>query len=120
MSHLPLYITVTFISTTLLTLFFFAKACKDPKVPVIMLVAWLTLQSAVSLTGFYTNTEVIPPRFALLIVPPLILIAVLFLTSKGRLFLDSLSIKYLILLISYGYLSKLDYTVYTSMKNCLR
>lgn len=54
--------------------------------------AWLALQGAVSLTGFYHNDYSLPPRFVLLVGPPLIFIAVLFFTERGRKFLDSLHI----------------------------
>jgi hypothetical protein len=52
--------------------------------------AWLVLQGAVSLTGFYHNDYSLPPRFALLVGPPLVLIAALFFSERGRHFLDSL------------------------------
>ena len=56
------------------------------------------MQAIISSTGFYANFDSIPPRFMLLILPPLILILILFFTKKGRHFIDSLDIKTLTLL----------------------
>jgi hypothetical protein len=55
------------------------------------LIAWLFFQSIVSLKGFYyTDTRSLPPRFGLLIVPPLLVIILLFITRRGRVFMDTL------------------------------
>ncbi|NUN71278.1 MAG: hypothetical protein HUU02_16390 [Bacteroidetes bacterium] len=45
---------------------------------------WVLVQSAGAVAGFYSVTDTIPPRFLLLIAPPVVLIAVLFLTVRGR------------------------------------
>jgi hypothetical protein len=55
------------------------------------LILWLTLQMMLSLSHFYSSdTKVFPPKFVLLIFPPLLLIAALFITKSGRRFIDSL------------------------------
>jgi hypothetical protein len=52
-------------------------------------VAWLAIQGVVGFMGFYTVTDTLPPRFALLVLPPLLFIILLFTTKKGRAFIDS-------------------------------
>lgn len=97
MEQLPAYIYLTFILTALLTLLLAYKAVSSRKA-LIIITAWLAVQATVALTGFYTITNVLPPRFALLIVPPLIFIFALFITKKGRSFIDGMDAKALTLL----------------------
>jgi hypothetical protein len=59
---------------------------------------WLIIQTVVGLSGFYTITDTMPPRFLLLAFPPLLFIIGLFVTSKGRKYLDSLEPKSLTIL----------------------
>lgn len=59
---------------------------------------WLIIQSAVGLSGFYTVSTGTPPRFSLLLMPPVILIIILFSTRKGRAFIDSFNVKTLTLM----------------------
>ena len=57
----------------------------------VILTAWLILQAAITLGGFYsTDTRSLPPRFMFLVIPPLLTILLLFLTRKGRVFIDGL------------------------------
>jgi hypothetical protein len=97
MEHLPLYIYIIFIATVLLSIGMLYKAINYSKAIIIVL-TWLTLQAVVSLTGFYTVTNVMPPRFGLLLIPPVIFIISLFLTKKGRAAIDSFDVKTLTLL----------------------
>lgn len=98
MEDLPVFISIIFGLTTLLTVFLFCKASEHPKTIWLVLVAWLALQTFIGLSGFYTVTNNFPPRFILLTLPPALLIIWLFLTSKGRRYLDSLDIKILTIL----------------------
>jgi len=98
MESLPSYIEAVFALTTFLTVFLFYKAANNSNITLIILVVWLIIQTFVSLTGFYTDTSTLPPRFLLLIGPPLVCILLLFLTPKGKLFLDRLNLSWLTLL----------------------
>ncbi len=98
MENLPAYISIVFALTTIFTVGLFYKATNNSKPILIILLMWLALQSAIALTGFYTITDTIPPRFLLLVFPPLLFIIALFITSKGRQFIDSLDIKTLTIL----------------------
>lgn len=94
-TNLPPWISIFFALVTLLTVYFFYRANPLYKTNLYILFAWLILQAIVGLTGFYTVTQTMPPRFALLVGPPLLLILFLFLTEKGRAFADSLDPKWL-------------------------
>lgn len=98
MQNLPLYISLIFGLTTLLTVAFFYRASGNSIKTAIILIAWLALQTGVGLTGFYTVTNDFPPRFLLLVLPPLVLIMSLFTTSGGRQYLDKLDVSTLTLL----------------------
>lgn len=98
MENLPTYISIVFALTTLLTVGLFYKATNNSKTTLVILIAWLAFQSFVGLSGFYKVTDSIPPRFLLLVLPPLLLIICLFMTSKGRHYIDSLDVKTLTIL----------------------
>lgn len=94
MPDIPFYIPVTFILTTALTLLFFYLACRSVKALLIIL-GWVVLQGVVSCTGFYTVTDTLPPRFALVILPPLLAVLVMFVSNRGRSFIDGLDNRWL-------------------------
>lgn len=98
MLNLPLYIPIVFGITTLLTIWFFYRAAQWNKTVVYVLIAWLVLQAVVALTGFYTETRTVPPRFLFLVALPVLVIILLFITRKGKEFIDKLDIEFLTLL----------------------
>src|SRR6188768_4202462 len=100
MNNLPIFVSLFLVLTTILTIAFFYSAARNSKTTLFVLVIWLLVQSAVGLSGFYLVTDTIPPRFSLTIVPPVLFIVFLFLTSKGRRYLDSLDLKTLTVLHS--------------------
>ncbi len=100
MTPLPVYIAVVFILTTILTVFIFYKATRNSTITIIVLLILLVIQSLIGLSGFYTTTDTVPPRFLLLIGPSLLLIIILFLTNWGKAYLDSLDLKTLTILHS--------------------
>ena len=98
MEHLPNYISIGFIVTTLITLLLLYKAAYYSKPVIALTLLWLALQAALGLAGFYTITTGVPPRFALLLTPPVIFIIVLFLLKNGRRAMDGFDVKTLTLL----------------------
>lgn len=98
MNQLPISISLLFAFTTLITVGIFFEATKYHTKTLFILLGWLVLQTIIGLTGFYTITDHVPPRFVLLIWPPLIFILILFLTAKGRAYIDRLDLKTLTLL----------------------
>ncbi len=89
MDSLPTYVSLIFGLTTILTVFIFYKATNNSKTTLIILLTWLVLQTVIGLSGFYTVTNTLPPRFILLVLPPLLFITGLFATIKGRIYIDN-------------------------------
>ncbi len=86
--NLPQYITVIFIAITLLALLMLYKASGWRGSVWIISIVWLTVQAIIAMSGFYTITNTIPPRLIGLAGPALVMIIFLFVTKKGRAFID--------------------------------
>jgi hypothetical protein len=94
----PVFISILFILTTILTLLFVYRILKNStagkkiKLVMLFLISWLLIQAVISIRGFYfENTLTVPPRFTLTIIPPVITIVYLFLSKRCRAFINSLS-----------------------------
>lgn len=98
MEKLPSYISILFGLTTILTTWIFYKAAGNSKPVILVILIWLAVQGFIASSGFYTVTDTLPPRFLLLVLPPFFGIAGLFLSPKGRKFIDSLDLKSLTIL----------------------
>lgn len=97
MEQLPLYIPLVFGGTVLLAVWLFARATHDNRTFLIVITAWITFQVVMGLTGFYTTATPGPPRFPLLLLPPVLTIIALMSTARGKVFVSSLDIKALTL-----------------------
>jgi hypothetical protein len=95
MDTLPLYIALVFGLTLLAAIVLFYKASHFSKPVLTVIILWIIAQSIISFTGFYKSEDTLPPRFSLLLMPPLLTIIFLFITKKGKLFIDGLNIKML-------------------------
>lgn len=93
MENLPLYIPIVFLLTTLLGISIFYKATHSSKPFLVIVLCWIAFQSVLSLSGFYQHFTATPPRFPLVVLPPFVFIAVLFLTTKGKVFIESLDLR---------------------------
>ena len=102
--HLPLYISLIFGLTTVATLLLFIVTVRNSDAPetrkkakpiCIGFTLWLALQAVLTLNGIYnSNTNSLPPKIVLTgILPALLMIILLFSTSKGKGFIDSLPLK---------------------------
>ncbi len=98
MNNLPIYINITFVCTTILTIWLFFRASNFSKTTLIVLISWTFFQGVVGLSGFYTITTGFPPRFLLVIAPAILLIVYLFNSAKGKQFIDSLNVEKLTIL----------------------
>ena len=98
MENIPTFIALAFGAITLLTLFMLLKAARWSRVVVIATLAWTIILSAISLTGIFTETSGMPPRFAPVIAVPLLTITALFATPQGRAFISGLDQGLLVLL----------------------
>ncbi|OCX50462.1 hypothetical protein BEL04_22025 [Mucilaginibacter sp. PPCGB 2223] len=78
-----------FIVIALIALFILYKASGSKAIVLLVPLGWLILQAVVSSAGFYQVTNTAPPRIMLAILPPLILILLLFISRSGKLFVDS-------------------------------
>ncbi len=90
--HLPVYISIVFILTALLTLWFLWKASLSMTV-VIFSLSWLIIQGILAFAGFYLNSLSTVPRIAFAVVPPLVLIILILTTKQGNLFTRRLKLK---------------------------
>ena len=90
---LPLNVSISFMFVALITVWALYEATNRSRTLLIIAAVWLVLQTILGLSGFYTVTNTIPPRFALLGLPPLVLIIAVLATAKGRKFVDSLNLK---------------------------
>lgn len=98
MENAPLYVSLLFIATTLLTIFLFVRATKPPKWVLIAITLWLLFQACLATYGFYHEVTTQPFRFLLAAPPAIVFIVSLFISKKGRSWIDSLSIKKLTLI----------------------
>jgi hypothetical protein len=103
---LPLYLTISFLLTTLLAVgmvsFLFNTTSKpmgksSTQSVMVVILLWITVQAILSFLGVYTEyPESIPPKIILFgVIPALITIALIFWTRKGRSFIDRLSMQML-------------------------
>lgn len=102
--NLPTYISLTFVLTTIITLLLFiwtirnsnlAQTRKKARPVFIGFIIWLTIQAVFTLNDIYnSDINTFPPKIILTgILPTILIIILLFATSKGRQFMDSLPLK---------------------------
>jgi hypothetical protein len=102
--NLPTYISLTFGLTTIVTLLLFVWTIKNSNseltrkkaTPIFIgLTIWLTIQAVLTLKNIYnSDTNTFPPKIILTgILPTILTIILLFATSKGKQFIDSLPLK---------------------------
>ena len=81
MENVPVFISIVFGFTVLLTVLLFNKAANKQKTVLIVITAWIVIQSLIGLSGFYAVSNATPPRFMLLVLPPVMLIVLLFVSK---------------------------------------
>lgn len=102
--NLPTYISLIFGLTTIATLLLFIWTIRNSTsdqtrrkaMPIfIALIIWLIIQAVLPLKNIYnSDTVTFPPKIILLgVLPAILTIILLFVTSKGRQFIDSLPLK---------------------------
>ncbi len=92
MQNIPNLIITLFILCTVFSIWQLYNASNKNRIVLILLLSWTILQGFIGLSGFYQNTQTIPPRFSLTLLPAIAFIIMLFFTRKGQVFLSSLSI----------------------------
>lgn len=104
MLSLPVYVSIVFGATTLLTVYFLFWAVnhsglsqRERKAKWVLLISvfWLAAQASISLNGIYSdNLDQIPPWLFVLGVGPLVLLMIIsFATKAGRNFIDGLPLE---------------------------
>jgi len=100
MEQVPVYVSIIFILTVFATLALFYRAMQKPRKAMLVIGLWIIVQSIISLRGFYWVTNSLPPRFLLVILPPVLLAIGLVFTKWGSAFIAKLDMKKLTLLHS--------------------
>ena len=102
--NLPIHIILIFGLITVATFLLFIWIIKNSSMEItrkksglitIGLIVWLILQAVLALNNIYnSNLSSLPPKIMLLgILPPILVIILLFATSKGRQFIDGLPLR---------------------------
>ncbi|GAA4272529.1 hypothetical protein U6A24_09735 [Aquimarina gracilis] len=98
MESVSMFIMIMFILTTIATLWLFYVASHENKKVVLSILIWAAFVGVLGVLGFYKVVDAIPPRFVFLLGPVTLFVLLLFMTKKGRRFIDSLDLKWLTLL----------------------
>lgn len=98
MQNLPLYISLVFVLATIYAVFTFWCAANKSRTVLAVIIIWMIIQAILAYSGFYLNTKGLPPRFSLTIAPTLLAMIILFSTTKGKVFVDSLNLSQLTIL----------------------
>ena len=98
MQEFSFSLKILFIIITLSTIYQFYDTTNKNKNVLFVLGVWMILQMLIGSTDFYTDGFTKPPRFILMVLPPLFLILLLFFSDKGKRFIDELDMRKLTLL----------------------
>lgn len=90
-------LAIAFLGTTVLAIYLFARAHRTPKKLATILIGYTIAQYAIGATGFYQNTDALPPRFFLNILPGIVAIFWLFFSKSGKSLLAGLNHEKLVL-----------------------
>lgn len=95
MTNASVLTATLFTTTTLLTLWFLYKASGRNHIVLCGSVIWLVVQGIIGYSGFYLDSKSLPPKFLLLVLPPLLMVASFFLIPRLRRSLPDLDPMYL-------------------------
>ena len=98
MENVSMLINILFVVTVIAAVLLFWRATQYSRRVIILVSIWIILQSVLGIKGFYTNWDASPARFPMMIIPAVIFIIILFLTTRGRNFIDSLNLETLTIL----------------------
>jgi len=92
LNQIPNYVNVLFILIVVISIIWFYQASRS-KTALIVLCLWAIAMTLLGLSGFLTNFEAMPPRFLIGVIPTILVIFILFLTQKGKAFIDQIDLK---------------------------
>ncbi|WP_257667935.1 hypothetical protein [Parapedobacter tibetensis] len=90
---LPNWIELLFLTTCLGTIGFFYYSNGKPKKLTLLIILWSVVHSVLAYNGFYQNTESIPPRFGLILIPAVFFIVFGLLPKQQKWFLKERNTK---------------------------
>ncbi|RZJ34611.1 MAG: hypothetical protein EOO51_09110 [Flavobacterium sp.] len=97
MENVPEYLPIFFGLTVVLSIWIFYKATNYSKWFLLTMLIWAAIQITLSVSGFYWSNDTMPPRFQLMVLPAIVVLIILFTTTKGKAFIDELDLKSLTL-----------------------
>lgn len=98
METLPSHLTGLFVISTAFAVMMLLRAASFRKGLIIILLLLLFASALMSVTEFLQKTDVLPPRMAAVLLPPFLLIALVFSLPRGRRWVNGLNSTYLVLL----------------------
>ena len=98
MQQVSFLLKISFVIITLSTVYQFYNAANKSKNVLFVIGSWMFIQMLIGSTDFYTNGFTKPPRFVLMVLPPLFFTLFLFFSNKGKIFIDNLDFKKLTIL----------------------
>ncbi len=94
----PWFVAGEFILVTSLTLGLFHWAIRVSKTAWVLILLWCILQGGLAYVGFYQKTDMLPPRFILVLLPAILVIVLLFQFKQGKRWIASANVSRLALL----------------------
>jgi hypothetical protein len=88
-------IEILFIITTVFTLWFLLKASGNKAWFLWAPLGWMIILTALSMSGFFENTQTLPPKIVLAPLVPIFIIILMFALPSGRKFILTLDLKLL-------------------------
>ena len=98
MENISISIILLFIAATAFTVWQFYNASHKSKAVLIVVGSLLLMHTVLGLKGFYQQNMSLPPRFVFLVGPELLIILILFISKRGRAFIDGIDLQKLTLL----------------------
>ncbi len=98
MERVSLFTIIMFVLTAIATLWLFYIASNENKKGIVAILIWAVFVGVLGVLGFYQAVDATPPRFLFLLGPVTLFVLFLFITKKGRRFLDTLDVKWLTVL----------------------
>lgn len=98
LEYVPWFVAGEFILVTGLTLIILNAAIRLSTSGWMIILGWLAPLSVLAFSGFYQETSTMPPRFVMVPIIPLLTIAYIFLSDRGKQWLASANIPRLTLL----------------------
>ncbi len=97
------YISLIFVATVAVTIFFLWTAVKQVSLQksiylLIIMLSWCAISGTMGLNGFLRDYHAIPPRFVFIVGPPFLSIIVLFALPASRKFIQHLPLSFLVIL----------------------